>query len=412
MGQKGRKMSQHDLLAFVEQPSIKPTNREVPLLIMVESLANAEISIPEFQRDYIWNKRKLKGWINTVISGRAIGVIVTYQIMGMGPVFLADGLQRLTATMYFLNDPQAYGYKFGTDQAERICKAFDITQQHRHYETHNEAWIGFQNINRGTVLTPAEFHKGELVMDLCGKIVYSKIPDSVIIHQSPFMKSHSFGRSQESRLRRDAFALFLQYISKTDKMDFWNVSATQVGRGISVESELVRFFNEHGYSPDDTEKAIKQFSQFIGEQAAELRQILEEAGQKGKHMSPTVFRWLLHLTIWRRNTRKELSLYQQFVMRFFEMFKDHKSISSRFPKPGITPVEFCSLTLSSLRDLAQLCDGLDVPLHKRNKPNKKVETSVGYNESHEQPFSIHGDGPTFIEPAPRNKSRGARPANR
>ena len=385
-------------------------NENKSLAEIARNLRRDKWIIPEFQRGYVWEVMKLKGWIDTILTGQAIGVVVTYQLEPKGPTYLADGLQRLTATNRFLDNPKEYGFSFTKEEAEDLCSSFSITTQHRYYRSHHEAWEAFKNLNKGTVLTPAEFHKGELVMDYRGKIIYDRVDGIVKPLVLPLMSGQKLNRGQEARLARDSLALFLQYITGTQRVDFWKVGSTQVGSNKNtVERTLMDFVLSSDLSIESIEKLFQNFKGFIAEQVAEIRKVIDETGQTGKAMSPTMIRWLLHLAIWRKNAKREFVLYQEFLVMFISLFKEFRAFQTRFPLPNTTPVKFASLKLSNLGDMLSLCISLNSDLYQgRIRASGKV-ASIGYNNSHILPFSKNGEGETIIEPAPRNKSRGANP---
>lgn len=391
-------------------------NHDVPLVYMADRLRKHTLLLPEFQRDYVWEqegKDKARGWIETVISQQAIGVIVTYQLLGLGdsPMFLADGLQRLTATNKFIDDPAIYGFSFGSEQARVYCEKFMITVQHRHYKNHVEAMRAFQKLNSGTKLLPGEFYKGELTLDEIGTNLYLEIPRIVDTYENSMLERKWVARKKNRayllRTTRGDLALFLQYISGTDKMKFWNTMTNMIiGKDI-VERQLSEFIQNNNV---DIDKLIKNFSEFTASHFAMLRQIMEDTNNKNKPMSITFSRYLFHLNVWRKNTRRSSDSYYRFVTALMKLYVDYDYFVSRIALPNTDPIELIGLKADDLSPLKRLCEYFDLQDFYNGKARPARPSTPGYNVSHKQPFSIFGDGETFLEPAQINKSRGAQPA--
>lgn len=149
---------------FVSAPLRQQGDNSWSLGEIVRWFQSGKLLKPDYQRDYVWVLEQEKGWSKSIVDQSAIGVIVTYQLPDGGPSYLADGLQRITATLRFLEDPQRYGFKFGTSQAAEYVSAFVVTVQHRIYETHDIAMDAFQRLNKGTALDPFDFWRGVMVL--------------------------------------------------------------------------------------------------------------------------------------------------------------------------------------------------------------------------------------------------------
>lgn len=397
-------MQQELFTAYSEPKSI---DGNFCILQLLEEIKSEKLQVPKFQRGYVWSKEKLKGWAETIISGMAIGVIVTYQLKGGSPKFIADGLQRLTATARFLENPKEYGFDFGPEQAMVYCESFMIPVQNRVYNGHPDAMIAFHNLNAGTSLTPLEYYRGLLKTDTKGTIIFDKIPNIIFSAEYPLVSGKKPGRDALSKLTRDALALFFQYLSETTQIFFWHVEKQKI-RPVKDSLELKILNHIKNMSQDEIDKKISSFEQFINEHIKEISAIIQETEQAGKLMSRTVIRFLLHTAIWRKNAKKSGDLYLRFVRRFIEIQIPYRTFSSRFSLPDTDPVQIISISIGSLQHLKKLSTALDVPLYEGYK-RKPRETARGYHNSHVVPLSKHGEGETIIEPGLRNRVRGAQP---
>jgi hypothetical protein len=402
----------NDLLIMIPEEPQQNTDKELYSIAM--RLKNKEWVIPDFQRKFSWNSEQVKGWIDSIEKRKAIGVIVTYQIRGGGAIYIADGLQRLTATLSYIEDPERYGCSYGEEQAKKNCESFSITVQHRIYENHKDAMNSFQKLNKGTALTPLEFYMGELTLDDVGKIIVDRIPSIVEKYEAPLLRFYKgrATRKLEHQRTRDSYALFLQYISGTEQMDFWDVAVSVVAdsnRNI-VERELSEFVTGSKWKRRDCESSIGNFEKYIADQVVEIRTLLDESGGKGLAIGITVLRWLLHLSIWKKNTKRNIYDYEELVKKMFSnSIQKYGSIISRFELPNTTPVVTVTLTMNGLGALKKICRSFDSRLYEGSTRKKKA-VAAGYHDSHVLPFSTNGNGETFPEAGPRNMARGARPA--
>lgn len=388
----------------------KPMDSARHLKDMIDDLALGVLQIPEFQRDPCWDDQKIKEWCETIISQQAIGSIVTYQIQGQGPQFLADGLQRLTATRRFLKHPQAYGFNFGPSIAEEYCRAFFLPIQHRHYNDHEEAMQAFQNLNKGTITTPAEFHKGEMTLNPIGKYIYDKLPNLVTQVGYSLTFNQYGGRETRARLRRDAFVLFWQYITGTESINFCKVNQIQTD-GSSIESKLMEYIEREKWTQSDVDSQLRYFEQFLQSAFAMIVDVLREQGQEEKAFSKTLLRALFHLAIWRKNTKRSVEKHLEFLTRLFEHLSKYPSMTSRSEVEGedgkMVSVQIALSNISRFRVLDN--EAFGIGLFDEPEKRLKSNTRPGYDRSHVLPFINHGEGEAFSEPASLNRARGAKP---
>ena len=394
-------MNNQDLFTTIPLSTI--TDRNFSLMELVNQLKNERLLLPFFQRDYIWETRKLKGWIETIMNGDAIGVIVTYQLPNGGPYYLADGYQRLTASTRFLENPEEYKFRFGSDQALEYLSGFFVPVQHRIYKSHIVAMRAFQNLNSGTAATPSEYFKGELCRSSVGEKLYSRIPEIVFSYERPISEPVR-GRLTQGKLLRSALALFAQYITKYKKERFWDVTSSKT----DLKTECVeRVLHDAiaSLSSEQIDSHVRSFDSFIAGQVNIIEQSMVKTQQRGKSVSRTLMRFLLHGAIWRRNNGYPAGLYNEYIYELVRHQVDQKSILSRFfftDKNGhITGLTVHMGNLSHMRGLAKR---FNINLEPKRK--NQIQRAPGFDDSQKLPFADNGDGETFPEPSSINRSRG------
>lgn len=409
-------MTANDQLSFlVDRPTPKPGVADYPkeLYYLVLEFDEGSISKPDFQRDYVWPMDKAKSWLEHVISQQAIGVIVTYQLDGGSRNFIADGLQRLTTGQRFLKNPKDFGFEFTTQQAKEYLLAYRPALQHRVYPSHDAAMTAFHNLNDGTNLTAKEYFGGIMKLNEAGKVIYTRVPSIVESYERSLVDTRGKrGREHQDKLHRSALALFFQYISGTETKTFWDVTSLKIGPvKSSVEYNLIQWITNHSKSITYIEDQIRYFEKYIAEQTALVTKIISDMGmgQRGKVVSPTTMRWIFHLAIWRKNTKRSPDLYIKFLEKLLKEMSKYQTFTSRLTFTAKNEeIIFISLAASKLDKLVRLCEFLDVPLDERETRRKSKPVANGYHNSHKKPFATHGDGETFIEPGFINRARGAK----
>lgn len=383
--------------------------KHVELTTIVKRFSNQRLVIPVYQRDFVWKPPQIKSWVEAIIQKDYLGTIVTYQLLeDNSPIYLEDGLQRLTATMRFINNPETYGFKFGTEQAFSYCEQHEIGVAHLHYKTHQDAMNNFQGLNSGTGLIPAEIYKGELTLTEVGNILSEKIPSILDRYETNLLKN-SRERNLRAKRDRDSYGLFLQYISETDVKSFWNTS-TSIAKSDKkiVERELMTYIRENNYSIETIEAKLIDFESFIASHYVTIRTLLQELNLTGKAISPTTARWILHLNLYRKNTGTPSNKYEQIIKYLFEILGKFSTLPSRFFLPDTSFQDMITLNQDSLKSLNQICIAAKVPDFIDYKRKKQTPLQPGYDNSHLKPVSLFGENETFPEPSQRNRARGAR----
>lgn len=396
-----------DSLLTIE-PKLVIGDSQQPLLLLVEDYENKSLAIPPFQRNYVWDNNKGRGWIDTLEKQSGIGVFVIYQLERGGTPFLADGYQRIETTRRYMKNPEEFGRSYGKDQARKNCRSLIVTVQKRIYQDHREALLAFQALNSGTSLTPFEYFKGILTIDDIGSYVYE---NSIRIVEASerilCRKLNSADRSRHHQFKRDCLGLFYQYASEFTGMTFWKVGTRNIEIANGSLLERLVFDHINGWSIVNTENVMTNFENYIDSLRVIIYDIVKKNG--GKDMHPIIFRYLLHLGIWRKNTGRPVQKYIEFVERYISLFDKQKSIGGTLilEKDGETPWSL-NTRLNDLKDVGRLCEYLEVDFYESKARKKNIRTLPGHHESHKLPFSQYGNGDTFAEPALINMGRGAK----
>lgn len=102
----------------MDSMSIKPDREDINGIF--DKLLNGDISIPTFQRDYIWNNSQIKSFFDSILKGYPVGSLILWsptedkfntigeiggikvKSKGSNPTYVLDGRQRLTTLMSVL----------------------------------------------------------------------------------------------------------------------------------------------------------------------------------------------------------------------------------------------------------------------------------------------------------------------
>jgi hypothetical protein len=384
---------------------------------------DGHLQIPPHQRDPgAWEHDKRQEYIARLLQSaqgcHPPGSFATYQIVnGDGqpsPIYLNDGFQRLTALAELQENPARYS--MAHDGVDALVRQ-NVSVQHRHYQSHEDAMRDFQLINNGTRLTPYELCRG-ILKYIPGYSSYWAVflenaeqamrdSEARLRAQTKRTKQE---REHEHKRRRHTLALLHRFLTKEQRyMPYLDVPAKDVqnfiNKGEVVEMRLRDVLVQ--MSREDADGAIKLFRKFLQDETSVLENRIQDILGRGTGLSPVTHRWLLDLAVWRRNTSTPRDEYCRFVDKLLEATRgqaqwQHDSADGKR--------ETVTLSLSHLGKLPKLAEFADMPEFCQRQRRKTAHGLLpGYDNSHLDPFVTNGDGPTFAEPAPINRSRGAKP---
>ena len=402
-------MSQQ-VLPLREVIMAQPGDVQMTIKSMAENLEREVYKIPHYQRDFVWENAKISSWAETIITHKASGSILIYQVVGDGSEYICDGMQRLTATVRFMNNPEDYGFTFDSDEARNHCDKFSYTAQRRIFKNHDEAFEHFQRLNYGTQPIAADYYKGELTKNSTGRWLWEEIPRVV---NDASVRGHCndpMNNETGKMLGRDSFGLFYQYVTGSTIRKFWDTQARKIKLGASsIEARLSAYASEK--SVDELRDEIGSFRKFLIEYAILVVAIKKQSGiDDAIGMSPALWRFLMHTAIWRKNAKRPVSKYKELVTGLFDYLSAYTTLSSRFTIKKDGQEKNITLHTGSITSLKTLCDFLDVQdFYEEGITRKKVNTLPGYDRSHKKSIAMGGsdeDKNVFYEPAPLNRARG------
>lgn len=125
---------------------------------------------PDFQRYHVWNKSQQIKFIEYLLKGGTSGRILYFNHPGWqsnykGEFVLVDGLQRLTATLLFLNNKlPVFGNNFYRD-FDRIDFEIGLYFNVNNLKTKKEVVQWYIDLNEGGVVhTPEEIEKAKNIL--------------------------------------------------------------------------------------------------------------------------------------------------------------------------------------------------------------------------------------------------------
>jgi hypothetical protein len=388
-----------------------PGDSQTPLWVLINDLDDGTLCSPPHQRDFVWDMGRRQAWIERLTHGtsRAVGCIVTYQIKNLrsSPTYINDGWQRLSTTREYLAAPEKY--KSTRAEALSVVKSYKVTVQHRLYASQEEALTDFQGLNLGTSLTPYEFYYGTLATMPDYKILWEPLIDQLHdgIDQQIRLCGRLTGRRNHKYLRHDYVLLHYLLSGATGLNSYQGVASSDVKVGqnrATVEAKLRELLLATG--PETARSELQRLLGVIRDDTA-----LMEHNWIGIRSSPadlisnSVWRYLLHIGLWRRANSLPVANWQQFLTQFLTVGKGLSGLSSLDGTQRIT------IGMAHISTLPHVCRivGSDLVVASDRAPRGSRPTNLrpGYDASHVNPYVTNGNGPTIPEPASLNRSRGA-----
>lgn len=391
-------------------------NGERSLWEMVSDLRGGRLHIPFHQREFVWPQEKQEGFVDRLISGvLPVGVIVTYQVSNSIDlrVYINDGNQRLNTLLRLVLQPEKFGLTF--DFVEELLRAVQMPVQHRIYDSHAQAFDDYQGLNWGTPLTPYEFHKGALTTladyETVWKPLVTQVHQVMMAYEGSIVSERrGRNRKQVSSVARDELATFYRFISGSAARNDLQIARTGRLKDPVFEWDLRKRMEEIG--PDKVKQEIERYQRLIERETALVRStwhtVMGKPNETGVNL--VTYRWLMCAAVWRKNADISVSMWAEFV----EGALRGSAGRGRFDvidDGGVAQI-VAFLAYNDLTKLDDVCRhiGSDMVSHmKPKRPRRNVTTRPGNDDSHRLPFSTHGHGETFAEPASLNRARGARP---
>lgn len=375
------------------------------------------LQIPDHQRDAnVWDFAKKKRYVDRLrdsATGRhPPGCFATYQLVGPdkrpGPIYLNDGFQRLTS----LRDLQVDPARFSMDEESvRRLLRLEISVCHRWYESHPAAMTDFQLINNGTQLTSKELLQGYIKYmpnyQEQWRGLIANVEETIKRSETRLLRKTPESREVQHKRDRNALAIFYRFITGERRpISYLDIPARNVQRYVEkrqvVELMLIETLLKKGY--DEAEHNQQEFRRFVEQETAMLFENMRELLGQGVGLVPVAHRWLIDLAVWRRNNKVPREQHKRFVREFLQRTGGKGQWVPERSGQGAVTLGFSALGslpgLAVLAGMPEFCE--------TGRRRSRVPLQPGYQNSHFDPVSTHGEGDTFGEPAPANLSRGAR----
>ncbi len=378
------------------------------------------LQIPEHQRDAnVWDFAKKKRYVDRLrdsATGRhPPGCFATYQLVGpdkrAGLIYLNDGFQRLTT----LRDLQADPARFSMDEESvRRLLRLEISVCHRWYGDHPAAMIDFQLINNGTQLTSKELLQGYIKYmpnyQEQWRDLIANVEETIKHSESRLLRKTQENREAQHKRDRNTLAIFYRFLTGERRPIAYLDVPARVGniqryveKGQVVELMLKDKLIEKGYP--EAERRQRDFRRFVEHETATIFELVRAVLGPSVGLVPVAHRWLLDLAVWAKNNKVPREQHQQFVRKFLERTGGKGQWVPDDSRQGAVTLGFSALgPLPGLAVLAGMPEFCETGRRRRHRS----ALQPGYDNSHLDPVSTHGEGDVFGEPAPLNRSRGAR----
>lgn len=414
------------------------TRESITLYDAIGHFLSGLLLLPPHQREKCWPPEKVREYLLTLTADAfPPGNFEFYQLIledgRKSNKYINDGSQRLRAAVEFYNNYKLFGLSEEDAKDLLINTSYPVTL--KVHKTHQEAMRRFQIVNNNLALTPYQKSIGDLIycqgdrlqgfwgeyIDKLHRIIYDSA-NRLSITPYPPQKSSNYISLVHFRKRHD-LSLFYRFLKKEKQLINYYPGKDIVLQDIGKKTS--RYFEYHLaelLSQLDETKAnniLAQFENVIDLETALFTKCIDIVGDKEKKEGWTItyalHRWLLDMAIYRRNNEVSLSSWQDFIVKFIARSKGKTTIY--YNDSAGTPTRL-NVGLSLLTNIKRICTEVESDLLERamDKRKSRVDLGIaktGWQESHQEPFSINGNGETILEPGIINMSRGATsiPAN-
>lgn len=373
---------------------------------------------PEWQRDTnAWDKNKKDQFKKTVLNktrkGEEMlsGCIMFFELEDDENkcLYISDGLQRTANCMRIYDELEK---QYGEEIAEEMLTKVSVPTQTFIYENEQEAKKEFRLMNCGTSLTEKEIAKS-ILTDLDD---YKTWHEEVIKDLDKLLDSHmgNFGikinmrRAPKQSSERDNYALFLRYATgfKERKAYQFHVE-TYIDDpkrcDYIIEKKLVDLFESLGL--EEVKNKISSMKKYLDSETALIKEIWQSIdktlwNKEKQTITETIFRWLLHLSIYRKNNAFPIENYKNIVEL---VLREGQGASNIYVPNG----GWFGLSQSDLSKIKQIEDKFNIYLDNKRTPKSTKQLKPGYENGHLKPFSKYGEGETIPQIAIENRSLGA-----
>jgi len=407
-----------------------------PIKVLLEDLKTNTIIYPEHQREYVWTTPKQKRYIDRIFNSKRkpIGVIGTYQIdLGNGKgssFYLNDGRQRLTTIELLIADPSRYGRT--QKEVSELLSTYKIPMQHRHYESHEEAALDFQDINMGTTVTPFDFYKANLVYAKNHKLFYpilEKLINNIFECDSRITKAPSRDSDAGKKAIRDIYCLLHREMIEEYGIDskvYLKAASPTISQSPKADESIEYMLKKdlENKSISEIEEICNRLSTTIYNNCAIIESIIPQVAKRiseynstnpqvykrefiEKTLSHVQWRFINLGMIYLRKKKISIDKITEIVSEILfvtEGINGGKYIIGKDNKVVPTAYQKCG----SFRNMVKLV-GYNLEELKRI-PRDTSRIKKGNDLGHIKPHSLYGEGEVTPEPSSINRAKGNREA--
>lgn len=394
------------------------------LLDLTRKFQSNRLLLPDWQRDFVWDEKKIKGWfadldvaLEDTSEHDIPGVFLTYHIKDKDDVkFINDGGNRTRCTVKYLADR---GFDVPKGIVEDALSRIYVHLQEWEYEDTNTAFMDFIRANIGVVSTPKEVGQGILANGLSNYKSFwqeyferlGQIVDNSLSRMNCKLPDPKTKRVQSHKYIRDNYALFFRYISRDPKSSKYDAGVNSLTNfafpdtaklSDIIEAKLLTQLA--AIKEGEAEKLLNDFKKLLDDEIAVYQKIWSEVVGEGFAPNATHLRWVLHLAIYRRNKGLLVDDYINFTQELIKRTSGKTAVYDTNSRKRTK--SHANLGLSNLSVLTQIESLLETTIHHEPRKRNLKNLALGYDESHLTPFCEAGNGPTIPLPAIINNSRG------
>lgn len=414
----------------VRSNMLQPAGRDLYVKDILKELEINELVNPFFQREFVWPEKKQRDFIQYTIEIQQLEApIHTYCLPGSYIQYLKDGRQRLTTLGIAIAAPHTFDL---TREQIELLRHIRVHIMHRQHDTHENAMVSFQNLNKGTGLLPYDLWRGEIAGLKIGGIklgehVYDRVRlivnnltaglagQDVIKADDMKHSVGSGGRKRNGQLHRGALALFHMWAAKKPVVENILTHDTYT-KSVQPEFLVAELIKEKGWDLATADREIQKFYDYLADVVALIERLIIQRDASFAH---THKRWEVQTVRAIFNAavfvRLRDDIPAESLAQFINWYLDHgdglEEWKSRFYVdsailPGVKEeIRMSQHDLYWLREAA-VEFGFDI-VRKRAKKTKTrgVVGKKGCHRSHIV-AAVNGGEETVVEDALTNLSRG------
>ena len=381
-----------------------------------------KILVPSHQRKPgVWEQRRQEKFISDIINGdRSFipGVILLYKLNGYGNYFINDGLQRTSILLECKKHPEKF--KTTKEVFDKVIESISIVIQHYNFKTHRDAAMMFVTVNsQGTGLTAAELYKHYLAYGDKNKVIHlNEVVYTEMVSCDNYVSKAVAKRTNSSRYLRDFYCLFHRYITNNDIISpqvYTRNNSYELSKSDDLIVEKLLADELDKYSLSEFIDKCKKFIDMIHRIKAVVKEYIPEINKRVKMMKNkssmdieeinaiSISYWRSIVAYWIYSQIKGRTITETIDVIQQSLYLSYGNTARVYEYDDGSIETKIKIALQNLSAFMML----EKEKSKRQPRNTK-NLAKGYDVSHKKPFSIYGEGETFIEPSSLNRSRGAK----